>query len=41
MRVLDPFLFISSHGVGRLVTYKVSEVIFGQTRFALEITLKC
>jgi len=38
---LDPLFFISSHGVGILFTYKVSDVIFGQKRFALRITLQC
>ena len=35
MSFLDPFLFISSYGVGILFTYKVSDVILGQKRFAL------
>jgi len=33
--------FWSSHGVGRLFTYKVLVVISGQTGFALKIALKC
>jgi len=41
MRMLDPFYFISSRGVGRLFTHKVSVVLFGQTGFALKIKLKC
>jgi len=32
--------FTSSHGVGRLFPHEVSVVTFGQTRFALKITLK-
>jgi len=35
MSFLDPFLFISSYGVGILFTYKVADVILGQKRFAL------
>jgi len=34
MRVLDPFFFIPSHGVGLLFTYKVSDVS-GAKRVAL------
>ena len=34
MRVLDPLFFISSHGVGLLFTYKVSDVASGAKRFA-------
>jgi len=41
MHVLDPFFFRSSHGVGRLFTYKVLVVISGQIGFALKIALKC
>jgi len=41
MHVLDPFSFTPSHGVGRVFTFKVSVVIFGQIRFALKIALKC
>jgi len=41
MHVLEPFFFISSLGVGRLFTYKVSVVISGQIGFALKIALKC
>jgi len=39
--VLDPFIFRSSHGVGKLITYKVLVVISGQTDFALKIVMKC
>jgi len=39
--VLDPVFFISSHGVGRLFTYKVLVVISGQIGFTLKIALKC
>jgi len=35
MHVLDP-----SHGVGRLITYKVLVVISGQIGFSLKIALK-
>jgi len=49
MRVLDPFFFISSRFRSvflhikpwLLFTYKVSDVMFYQKRFALKITLKC
>jgi len=41
MRVLNPFFFFtSSHGVGLLFTYKVSDVVFVTKHFALKITLK-
>jgi len=40
MHVLHPFFFITSHGVGRFFTYKVSVVISGQIAFALKIALK-
>jgi len=33
--------FTSSHGVGRLFTYKVLVVISGQIGFALQTALKC
>jgi len=41
MNVLDPFFFRSSHGVGRLFSYKVLVVISDQTGFELRIALKC
>ena len=41
MHVLEPFYFVSSHGVGRLFTYKALVVKSGQTGFALIIALKC
>jgi len=40
-RVRYVLFFRSSHGVGRLITYKVQVVISGQTDFALKIALKC
>jgi len=40
MGVLVPLFFTSTHGIRRLFTNKVSVVMFGQTRFALKITLK-
>jgi len=40
MHVLDPLFFKSSQGVGRLITYKVLVVIYGQIGFAPKITLK-
>jgi len=41
MYVLNPFFLHIKSGVGRLFTHKISEVIFGQTGFALKITLNC
>ena len=35
MCVFDLFFFISNHGVGRLLRYMMSDVIFGKTGFAL------
>jgi len=40
-RVRIHFFFRSSHGVGRIITYKVLVVISRQTDFALKIALKC
>jgi len=39
-RFKSVFFFTSSHGVGLLFTYKVSDVVFVTKHFALKITLK-
>jgi len=40
-RFRSVFFFTSSDSVELLFKYKISEVIFSQTRFTLKFTLKC
>jgi len=40
MRVLDPFFFISSHGVGILFMKSISDVVSVTKRFEIKIKLK-